>query len=257
MPQGVCPTAVRELQDGCHLRVAEPLDILLMSPMTLLLAIALAAAESPAPTLRLGHYSSGNGLHGLVLDRTTTPVLARLDGSDEILVLTPEAAAYGDVALVRDDGVRLLRVDARGGARLALPGARDPIELYRDGEAAPLAPARCPDGGPASAAQASSQALAGLGVEGGVRLEGPAPEDAWVLCLAIAHAQLAVGRVAASSFGARAVRESLRSIRVRGGAFPGATVDPGGMLILTVKPDAGWRGSLSSYRIEEALLEGL
>jgi hypothetical protein len=80
-----------------------------------MLAVVLAAASTAAaaqagPPLRIGHYSTGNGLIGFVLDRLGTPIKLRFDGSDEILALTPEPAPFDAVQLKRDDGRSVLRL---------------------------------------------------------------------------------------------------------------------------------------------------
>src|SRR4051812_49968665 len=71
------------------------------------------AAES-GPPLRIGHYSTGNGLIGFVIDRMGTPIKLRFDGSDEILALTAEQSPYNSITLKRDDGVSVLRIYEAG-----------------------------------------------------------------------------------------------------------------------------------------------
>ena len=56
------------------------------------------AAES-GPRLRIGHYSTGSGLIGFVIDRRGTPIKLRFDGSDEILALNVEPAPYDSMTL--------------------------------------------------------------------------------------------------------------------------------------------------------------
>src|SRR5262249_57570639 len=89
------------------------------------------AAEAGARG-RIGHYSSGNGLIGFVLDRLATPIKLRFDGSDEILALTAAPAPYGSVTLKRDDGYAVLRIG--DGRRLLLFAGRlnrGPCRAYR------------------------------------------------------------------------------------------------------------------------------
>ena len=51
--------------------------------LTLIISTGALAAES-GPPLRIGHYSTGSGLIGFVIDRMGTPIKLRFDGSDEI-----------------------------------------------------------------------------------------------------------------------------------------------------------------------------
>src|SRR5262245_31327228 len=74
---------------------------------------AAFAAEN-GPPLRIGHYSTGNGMIGFVLDRMGTPIKLRFDGSDEILALTTEPASYNSVTLKRDDGISVGRIYETG-----------------------------------------------------------------------------------------------------------------------------------------------
>ena len=97
------------------------------------------AAES-GPPLRIGHYSTGNGLIGFVIDRMGTPIKLRFDGSDEILALTAEQAPYNSMTLKRDDGVSVLRIYETGRILVfsdKLSGGS--ADAYRDQEAESLA----------------------------------------------------------------------------------------------------------------------
>jgi hypothetical protein len=97
------------------------------------------AAES-GPPLRIGHYSSGSGLIGFVIDRMGTPIKLRFDGSDEILALTAEPAPYNSVTLKRDDGTSVLRIYETGRILVfsdKLSGGS--ADAYRDQDAEPLA----------------------------------------------------------------------------------------------------------------------
>jgi hypothetical protein len=81
--------------------------------LTLIISTGALAAES-GPPLRIGHYSTGSGLIGFVIDRMGTPIKLRFDGSDEILALTVEQAPYNSMTLKRDDGVSVLRIYETG-----------------------------------------------------------------------------------------------------------------------------------------------
>jgi len=106
---------------------------------TLSLIAGHALAAEKGPPLRIGHYSSGNGLIGLVIDRMGTPVKVRFDGSDEILALTAEPAPYNSITLKRDDGVSVLRIYETGRILIFSNKLSDgSADAYRDQEAEPL-----------------------------------------------------------------------------------------------------------------------
>jgi Domain of unknown function (DUF4908) len=98
-----------------------------------------AVAAENGPPLRIGHYSTGNGLIGFVLDRLATPVKLRFDGSDEIVALTAEPAPYQSVTFKRDDGIHVLRIYETGRVLLfsdKLSGGS--AQVHRDQDAQPL-----------------------------------------------------------------------------------------------------------------------
>ena len=99
-----------------------------------------ALAAEGGPPLRIGHYSTGNGLIGFVIDRMGTPIKLRFDGSEEILALTAEPAPYNSVTLKRDDGTSVLRIYETGRILAfsdKLSGGS--ADAYRDQDAEPLA----------------------------------------------------------------------------------------------------------------------
>ena len=106
--------------------------------LTLIAGHGALATES-GPRLRIGHYSTGSGLIGFVIDRMGTPIKLRFDGSDEILALTAEQAPYNSMTLKRDDGVSVLRIYETGRILVfsdKLSGGS--ADAYRDQEAEPL-----------------------------------------------------------------------------------------------------------------------
>jgi hypothetical protein len=106
--------------------------------LTLIIGHGDLAAQS-GPPLRIGHYSTGSGLIGFVIDRMGTPIKLRFDGSDEILALTTEQAPYNSMTLKRDDGVSVLRIYETGRILVfseKLSGGS--ADAYRDQEAEPL-----------------------------------------------------------------------------------------------------------------------
>jgi hypothetical protein len=107
--------------------------------LTLIIGHGDLAAQS-GPPFRIGHYSTGSGLIGFVIDRMGMPIKLRFDGSDEILALTAEQAPYNSMTLKRDDGVSVLRIYETGRILVfsdKLPGGS--ADAYRDQEAEPLA----------------------------------------------------------------------------------------------------------------------
>src|SRR5262245_59566765 len=106
--------------------------------LTLIVGQGALAAES-GPRFRIGHYSTGSGLIGFVLDRMATPIKLRFDGSDEILALTAEQAPYNSLTLKRDDGISVLRIYETG--RVLVFSEKLPdgsADAYRDQEAEPI-----------------------------------------------------------------------------------------------------------------------
>ena len=74
--------------------------IALGAALTLIIGNGDLAAQS-GPPLRIGHYSTGNGLIGFVIDRMGTPIKLRFDGSDEILALKKIRGAMSIAPLTR------------------------------------------------------------------------------------------------------------------------------------------------------------
>src|SRR5262249_43131623 len=81
--------------------------------LVLIIGSNTVTAQS-GPRLRIGHYSTGNGLIVFVLDRTGTPIKVRFDGSDEILALSTERSSNDSLTLRRDDGIAVLRIQETG-----------------------------------------------------------------------------------------------------------------------------------------------
>ena len=105
-----------------------------------LIVCHVACAAETGPPLRIGHYSTGNGLIGFVIDRMGTPIKLRFDGSDEIVALTAEPAPYNSVTLKRDDGVSVLRIYQTGRILVFSDKLSDgSADAHRDQDAASLA----------------------------------------------------------------------------------------------------------------------
>src|SRR4029453_13933574 len=87
-----CRDAVRSIMSGRFGMIA------VGAALTLIFAHGAPPAKN-GPPLRIGHYSTGSGLIGFVIDRMATPIKLRFDGSDEILALTTEQAPYNSMTL--------------------------------------------------------------------------------------------------------------------------------------------------------------
>jgi hypothetical protein len=91
-----------------------------------------------APLLRLGHYSSGDGMVGFVLDRTGSPPKMRLDGTTEVLPLEVRRTSARSYDLVNHERHIGLSVDDDGSVIYSKRGGGPNREMYLDAEADPL-----------------------------------------------------------------------------------------------------------------------
>jgi Domain of unknown function (DUF4908) len=108
--QRACPHRGDDVKPAIPGRLSAAIALAVLALVT---AIDACSAES-APPLRIGHYSSPDGLIGFVLDRLGTPIKVRFDGSEEILALTTEPAPYDSTTFKRDDGIHVLRIYPNG-----------------------------------------------------------------------------------------------------------------------------------------------
>jgi hypothetical protein len=90
--------------------------------------------------LTVAHYTTPDGMKGLVLDRTGGRFAVRLDGDDAIIQLTPEEDRHGGELrghfLVTPDNRRMLYLSAYGG--LTMFTDTDELHLLSDKAARPL-----------------------------------------------------------------------------------------------------------------------
>jgi hypothetical protein len=175
------------------------------------------AAETGAP-LRIGHYSSANGLVGFVLDRLGTPIKLRLDGSDEIWALIVEPTSRNAVALKRDDGSYVLRIDDRG--MTLFTGPTTGVKVVRDQDAEPLAIATASRAKAEDDAAMLGKELKRLsGADVAVALEAPSlgPDStAWsAMADAVAIVGVSLKEVVADALGREAVAEKVKRVLVR------------------------------------------
>jgi hypothetical protein len=89
---------------------------------------------------KLGHWVSGDGMVGLVLDRTGERPKVRVDGTADIVELTPAEDRFGGELrgyhLKSPDGTNVMYLSVSGG--LTYYRGRDELGLRRDTDAAPL-----------------------------------------------------------------------------------------------------------------------
>jgi hypothetical protein len=95
-------------------------------------------AMTAAGSLRLGHYSSADGLVGFVLDRTGPTPRVRMDGEERVYVLEVISTSRLHTDFVsheRHIGISFMKDGS--GASFSGRG-RDELSIRRDGDAAPL-----------------------------------------------------------------------------------------------------------------------
>jgi hypothetical protein len=93
---------------------------------------------SPAGKLRLGHYSSGDGMVGFVLDRTGPVPKVRLDGTSEVVNLEIRRTSHTSMDLVSHEKHLGIAVDDDGSVVFSQRGAGPNREMYRDADASAL-----------------------------------------------------------------------------------------------------------------------
>jgi hypothetical protein len=218
---------------------------------------AFAGEDKPKAALRLGHYSSGDGLTGLVLDRTGTKPMIKFDGSDEVLVLTAEPGS-STTRLVRDDGSGVAGLGKYGEVEIYLPMHRDAIEVARDGNGETLgtiAPATAADLD-ADAKELSATVAKETGAAVSFDFGKPEGADAFgVVRDAMHNAATALAKVGEDELGKAALK------KVKKVAFvSGAKADSkfaAGTLTVTVAPRLGREGRPSSAAMNKTLETGL
>jgi Domain of unknown function (DUF4908) len=191
-----------------------------------LVVFVLAAGDSAlagesGPPLRIGHYGTGNGLIGFVLDRLGTPIKLRFDGSDEILALTPERAPRDAITLKRDDGASVLRVDDAGQILLfdqTLSGGS--AGAFRDQDAEPLTIRGATKAQAHAGAVALSQKLKQAGgTTLAIALEAPRlgeTSDGWAaMADAVTVTGIALGELLSSPIGRDAIAAKLQRVVIR------------------------------------------
>jgi len=212
--------------------------------------VNIGDAAETGPPLRIGHYSSVNGLAGFVLDRLGTPIKLRLDGSEEIWALAVVPAPLNAVSLKRDDGSYVLRIDDRGNITFFDATFFNGVKVVRDQDAQSLAIAT-------ATRSKAEDAAANLGKEltrlsGGnvtISLDAPvlAPDaDAWsAIADAVAIVGISLKEVVADALGREAVAKKVKRILIRDSGQVAIKL-VGQMLVVEIAADKPINGRPSS-----------
>lgn len=223
-----------------------------------LIVCHVACATETGPPLRIGHYSTGNGLIGFVIDRMGTPIKLRFDGSDEIMALTAEPAPYNSVTLKRDDGVSVLRIYGTGRILVFSDKLSDgSADAHRDQDAAPLAIKTATREQAESAADQLGRKLKRAGApELNVSLEAPglsANAAEWSgLADAIAVTGMTLTEMLTSPIAREVIAAKLRHVVIRAGDRAGIRLD-GDRLIVEIDASEAITGRPSSARLKSAI----
>ena len=84
----------------------------------------------------LGHYSTQDGASGFILDRTQTPFRAKLDGTNQVKVLSESHGPFETHEYRSDDHSIWIRIDENGEVQLFQgPKQHEGVEVLRDADA--------------------------------------------------------------------------------------------------------------------------
>jgi hypothetical protein len=233
------------------------------SSLTLALAacagnVAWAQLDADLPKLRLGHYSSGDGLRGLILDRTGPRPLARMDGDDEVLVLHP-GGPFSDRRGVRWTSLKLdtedvlLDVAESGQVKLHAQDDSSVLALHRDADGEPLLrPSQPSSQGLRSRCEALTASVTEtVGTPITLTAAPAGSTDLTAFEGAAENASRALRRVGDSNLGKRALRRLTR-LEIRAGDAVDIRVQ-GATAEVRVVPAQGLAGRPSSVRIQKVL----
>jgi Domain of unknown function (DUF4908) len=217
-----------------------------------------ALATESGPRLRIGHYSTGSGLIGFVIDRMGTPIKLRFDGSDEIVALTAEPAPYDSTTLKRDDGISVLRIYETGRVLIfsdKLSGGS--ADVYRDQEAEPLVVKKATKEQAETAAEALGHRLKRAGAPTfAISLDAPRLSDDSAAWSAMADAIAVTGTALAEMLSSPIAREIIAAKLQRVVIRDADKVDVrlvGDALIVEVDAKEAITGRPSSARLKSAI----
>jgi uncharacterized protein DUF4908 len=224
--------------------------------LTLIAGQGALAAER-GPPLRIGHYSTGSGLIGFVIDRMSTPIKLRFDGSDEILALTAEQAPYNSLTLKRDDGVSVLRIYETG--RVLVFSEKLPdgsADAYRDQEAEPIVVRNATKEQAETGAESLERKLRRAGAALAISLDAPrlsADSAAWsAMADAIAVTGTTLAEMLTSPIAREIIAAKLRRVVIRDAGQVDVRLE-GDTLIIEVEAREAIAGRPSSARLKSAI----
>jgi Domain of unknown function (DUF4908) len=228
-----------------------------LAVLSLVTAIDACSAES-GPPLRIGHYSSPDGLIGFVLDRLGTPIKVRFDGSEEILALSPEPAPYDSTTFKRDDGIHVLRIYPNG--RLLVFGEKlkgGSARAIRDQDAQPLTVKAATETQAQAAAVALGQKLKQTGgVTLAIALEAPHlgdKPDGWAaMADAVSIAGTTFNEMLASTIARDTITEKLSRVVIRDAGRVDIKLEDR-TLVVEIAADQPIVGRPSSARLKSAI----
>jgi hypothetical protein len=228
-----------------------------LAVLSLVTAIDACRAES-GPPLRIGHYSSPDGLIGFVLDRLGTPIKVRFDGSEEIVALTPEPAPYDSTTFKRDDGIHVLRIYPNGRVLVFDQKLRDgSARAVRDQDAQPLTVKAATKTQAQAAAVLLGQKLKQTGgVTLEVALEAPSlgdNSDSWAaMADAVSVTGVSFGEMLASTIARETIAAKLRRIVIRDAGRVDIKLEDQ-TLVVEIAADQPIVGRPSSARLKSAI----
>jgi hypothetical protein len=226
--------------------------------ITLIVAISTTVpgprAAEGGPPLRIGHYSTRDGMAGFVLDRLGETVKLRFDGSEEVFALSKEPAPLGALSLRDDNGWYVLRINTSGGITLFRPGFRDGAGVVRDQDAKPLdIPAATKSQAADKAAALGRQLSRVVGTALEINLEAPSLADnseAWAtMADAVAVVGIVLKGTAADTLGREAMATNMQRVVIRDAGRISIALD-GRTLVVEIDTDSPVVGRPSSRRIE-------
>lgn len=214
-------------------------------------------AAEPAPPLRIGHYSTRDGMAGFVLDRLGDTVKLRFDGSEEIFALSKEPASLGALSLREDNGGYVLRINNGGGITLFRPGFRDGAGVIRDQDAKPLEIPAATKSQAADKAATFGQQISRIDrTPLVITLQAPSlaeNSEAWAaMADAVAIVDITLKRVAADTLGREAVASKVERVVIRDAGHISIALD-GRTLVVEIDADRPLVGRPSSKRLESKI----